>query len=170
MLIQPDGHIVATGFACSGGNDRCHTRDIAILRLDDEGQLDATFGFGGRRAFALDLGGTLDDVAFQVLQQRDGRLVLTGFLDAGASLGYEFFALRLLADGRPDPDFGTGGLVVHGYNAGEATGDYGIRARLDSHERIVITGLLNMSDGRSRGMVMRLSNGDSVFGDGFDPI
>jgi uncharacterized delta-60 repeat protein len=171
VLVQPDGRIVGAGFACSGGDETsCHTRDIAIMRLDESGDLDPTFGFGGRRAFPLDIGGTLDDVAFQVLHQHDGRLILTGFLDAGASLGYEFFALRLLADGRPDPDFGTGGLVVHGYNAGEATSDFGFRARLDSRERIVITGQLSMSDGRSRGMLMRLANGDSLFGDGFDPI
>jgi len=169
LLVQPDGRIVAAGFACAGGSETsCSTRDIAILRLDEDGELDTTFGYGGRRIFPLDVGSSLDDVAFQVLRQRDGKLIVTGYTDAGASLGIECFALRLLADGRPDTSFGVAGLAIHGYNDGEATTDYGFRARLDSQERIVIAGTFAGSDGTLRGMAIRLTNGDSLFGDGFD--
>ena len=69
--------------------------DISIIKLDEDGTLDPSFGTGGRRTFDI----SADDKAGEVLVQPDGTILISG----GA--GDDFVVLRLLDNGNPDPSF-----------------------------------------------------------------
>lgn len=97
IALQPDGRIVAVG--------RGQSHDEAvILRYDDDGSLDATFGTAGMVSVFPNGPQLLDDWRAVALQS-DGRIVVAGF----AALA------RLEADGTFDAGFGDAGLVTSPY-------------------------------------------------------
>jgi uncharacterized delta-60 repeat protein len=108
--------------------------DFALVRLREDGTPDPAFGVGG--IAMVDIAGGWDNVS-DVVELPDGRIVLAGdtYLE---SSGQEAFAfVRLLADGRLDESFGTGGKVIV---PGRAFGRFG--------ECPYITQLALMADGR----------------------
>lgn len=70
-VLQPDGKLVFTGFAGQANIQ------VALARLDANGELDPGFGFAGKSVLALDVGGTLVDAAVRGRIQ-DGYLVFGG--------------------------------------------------------------------------------------------
>jgi len=103
MAVQPDGKIVVVGSSSGVAGT-----DVAVLRYDRDGVLDAGFGTGGK---VVTEAGAGDSQALAVALQPDGKIVVAGAANGGAS-GLDFVVLRYLADGRPDPSFGTGGQVL----------------------------------------------------------
>jgi uncharacterized delta-60 repeat protein len=71
VAVQPDGRILAAGFA-TGGN----AKDFAIARYNSDGSLDATFGSTGR--VSTDFGGG-DDWAFGLAISPNGRAMVLGY-------------------------------------------------------------------------------------------
>jgi uncharacterized delta-60 repeat protein len=90
IAIQPDGKIVAAGFASSGSAFR-----LALARYQADGTLDTTFGSGGKVT-------TGARGATAVALQADGKLVVAD-LTALA---------RFTTDGSLDAAFGAGGTVT----------------------------------------------------------
>ncbi len=70
-VLQPDGKLVFIGFAGQAN------LDVALARLDANGQLDPSFGFAGKSVLPLDVGGSLLDAATRGRIQ-DGYLVFAG--------------------------------------------------------------------------------------------
>src|SRR5262245_12222163 len=97
VALQPDGKIVAAGFA------RASTSyDFALARYNDDGTLDSSFGTGGR--VTTDFGG-FNDTAFAVAVQADGKIVAAG--SAIVPNTFTDFALaRYNNDGTLDASFG----------------------------------------------------------------
>jgi uncharacterized delta-60 repeat protein len=71
------------------------------------GNLDSTFNNDGK---VLTFLGSLNDVAFSVIMQPDGKIVIAGTSNNGTD--YDFAALRYNSDGSLDNSFGTDGYVV----------------------------------------------------------
>lgn len=97
--------------------------DFAVLRLNEDGTLDTTFGSQGRRIISFNLGTTAVtrvDRAHAVLVQPDGRIVVAG--EAARTAGdVDFAIVRLTRDGAIDGSFGDGdGKVVVPFNLGAA--------------------------------------------------
>ena len=84
MTIQPDGRIIAAGYATSIDHD------FALARYDVDGSLDATFGLGG--TVSTDFAGSSDDRSFAVAIQPDGRIVAAGLTGTGGP--YDFALAR----------------------------------------------------------------------------
>ncbi len=103
VAIQPDGKIVAAGFAGTSGSDRDH----ALARYNPDGTLDPTFGTGGKVITSFN---GFDEAAAMALQA-DGKIVTAGF-SGPASGSFDFALARLNPDGSLDPTFGTGGKVI----------------------------------------------------------
>jgi uncharacterized delta-60 repeat protein len=98
LVVQADGKLVAGGY---GGG-------FTLVRYEDDGSLDATFGTGG---IARTLQGT---VAFALTLDSAGRFVAAG--DAYDGLDYNVVVARFAADGTLDTSFGTGGAVATDFN------------------------------------------------------
>ena len=87
-----------------------------MARLNADGTPDRAFGSGRRVITDLGLGPDRFAAADDVLVQPDGKIVAVGLAQVEPLQGYDRFALvRYLPDGRLDPSFGTGGIVVVGH-------------------------------------------------------
>lgn len=101
VVRQPDGKLVAAGYARIGANN-----DFALVRYLADGTLDATFGTGGIVTTPIGAG---NDNALAVALQPDGKILAAGYATM-ASL--DMAVVRYLADGTLDATFGTGGIVT----------------------------------------------------------
>ena len=122
VAIQADGKIVAAGVKTGRG-----IGDFALVRYTNSGNLDSSFGIGGK--VATDLGST-DEGASAVAVLGNGTIVV-----AGSSAG-NFALVRYLSSGRLDASFGAGGEVLT--NIGGRDGALALAIQRDG--RIVAAG------------------------------
>jgi uncharacterized delta-60 repeat protein len=107
LVREPaDGKLLVLGFERSFG-----VFGGVIRRYDADGNLDASFGSGGEVVT------TQPEVPLSVAIYPDGRIVIGGRSRNGAS-GYPAAMARFLANGTPDPTFGSGGIVGTGTGPG----------------------------------------------------
>lgn len=102
VVIQPDGKIVVAGFYFSGTNN-----DVAVLRYDANGVLDASFDADGIVTAAA---GTNTDEAFAVALQTDGKIVIAGCTNSGTP--NDFLIMRFNTNGSLDSSFGGNGITI----------------------------------------------------------
>lgn len=102
MAIQPDGKIVAAGRTYKDSSNH-----ILLVRLNPDGTMDQGFGTNGATLTNLSAG---DDGAYSMALQKDGKIVLGGFVHPGTR--YNAAVLRYNANGTPDLGFGVSGLFV----------------------------------------------------------
>lgn len=88
IAVQPDDKIIAVGRTHNGTN-----YDIAVLRYTAEGQLDTTFGTGGK---IISSPGSGDDYANAVALQNGGSIVVGGYSYQDANP--EFLVMRFTGD------------------------------------------------------------------------
>ncbi len=123
VLVQGDGKIVVAG---STAGDTTTGEDMVAVRLTAGGGLDPGFGNGGKAFVPFNLGsaGHLADVAFDLTQDSQGKLLLVGEADCStASIACSKLAVvRLNTDGTRDTSFSADGRVVYGYGSGAAAG------------------------------------------------
>src|SRR5262245_27642884 len=97
------------------------------------GQLDPTFGLGGK--VTTDIGGvTQDRTRDLVVSQPDGKAVLVGI--SGSVAGAQMVALRYNGDGSLDSGFGSGGKAVFRFTGSDTP----VAAALDAAGRLVVAG------------------------------
>lgn len=102
VLLLENGSILVAGRTFSGGYN-----DMLLLRLNADGTPDTGFGTGGRVQMDFDGG---DDSAHALGVDSLGRLVAAGTATQDGTRSAA--VLRCLADGSPDPDFGTLGKAT----------------------------------------------------------
>jgi uncharacterized delta-60 repeat protein len=124
MARQPDGKIVVAGEQSVG-----QTVGFALARFTSDGELDPSFGTGGR-VVTTTISAQYAQ-AFAVVVQPDGKIVA-----GGIAHGRMAFA-RYLPDGSLDPTFGTDGVVYVIFPDGVV---YANGLALDNAGRIVAAG------------------------------
>lgn len=160
LAIQKDGKIVVTGhvFHPTG---QPNPNEMVVARYRGNGQLDTTFGQGGR-VFAH-FPDNADGYALAI--QADGQIVVAGD-NENASLTTDTFALaRFTARGRLDPKFGSHGRVTTAFLGL----DWATAVQIQADGKIVAAGLAADSNGTNRFALARyLKNGhlDTSFGQG----
>ena len=127
VAIQSDGKIVAAGYSHNGSNN-----DFAVVRYNNDGSLDTTFGTAGKVITAI---GSGTDVANYVVVQSDGKIVATGYSDNGSNV--DFAVVRYNTDGSLDTSFGTGGKVT---TAVGSSNDTGRSVVMQSDGKIIVVG------------------------------
>ena len=128
--LQPDGRIVAAGFAISHGGG---VQNFAVARYTSNGVLDTTFSRDGKTQ--IDFGNCCQS-ATKVLLQSDGKIIAVGGSN-GESSDDDFLLARLSPRGSLDNTFGIGGKVRTSFGDlnGGANG-----AALQSDGKIVAVG------------------------------
>ncbi|BDP43980.1 hypothetical protein DAETH_39490 (plasmid) [Deinococcus aetherius] len=101
VTVDAQGRLVLAGHS---------QNDTAAVRLTENGNLDTTFGDGGKKVIALSAGNW--DAAAGVAVQSDGKVVLGGWVYEGGSSAGNFAVTRLNANGQPDAGFGQGGTTI----------------------------------------------------------
>ncbi len=141
-----------------GGNEEAATT----------GPLDGKFGKGGKVTTAI---GTIDDEAFALAIQPDGKLVAAGYSNTGSVSVpvYEFALVRYNTDGTLDPAFGTNGVVTTSING---TDDRAFAVVVQPDGKIVAAGYSNQASHRVFALVRYNTDGtpDTAFGTGGDGI
>lgn len=146
VAIHLNGQIIEVG-----AQGIAPTRNLATVRYNPDGSVDAGFGTAGQAI--TDLG--RDELARDVAIQADGKIVVVGHSSA------DVLVARYLANGQPDTTFGAGGAVVT--DLGGVDGWRGVAVQADG--KIVAAGFV---DERDFALARYLSNGalDQTFGAG----
>lgn len=132
LVVQPDGSVVIVGSV--GNPDDPTGRNLGLLRIDERGAVDSSFGDRGYKV--LDVEGN-DNVARAVALQRDGKLIVAGEILDRQQGAYQFALVRLDANGRLDASFG-GGVVVPRFQYRTDSRAYAVTIQSDG--RIVAAG------------------------------
>ncbi|HEX7185078.1 MAG TPA: delta-60 repeat domain-containing protein [Thermoanaerobaculia bacterium] len=103
VLAQPDGRIVAVGYAFSPVATR-----VALARYNLDGSLDPSFSGDGKATTSDSI--LSSELGFAAALQPDGRIVVAGSRISGAN--FNFLVERYLPNGSPDTSFGTGGWAT----------------------------------------------------------
>ncbi|MCP4104979.1 MAG: sulfatase-like hydrolase/transferase [Desulfobacteraceae bacterium] len=155
IAIQPDGKIVVGGYAGDS--------DFAVVRYDSSGNLDASFGDGGK--VVTDIGST--DLAYDTVLHSDGRIVLVGKSDVNGA-DTDFAVVCYDSNGNLDPAFGNGGIVTTDIGTGSIDSARGAAFQPDG--KIVVVGeTAATGDSDTDFIIVRYnSNGelDTTFGNG----
>ncbi len=151
VAIQGNGKVVAAGWA-SG--------DFALVRYNDDGLLDATFGNGGQVATSF---GNRGDQARAVAIQDDGKIVAAGYQES--RFGNKFALARYHSDGTLDDDFGNGGKVTTSFGSEY---DYAYAVAVQSDGKIVAAGYAFIWSDFDFALARYNSDGslDTTFGNG----
>jgi uncharacterized delta-60 repeat protein len=94
LLVQPDGTILAVGYARNGKQ-----YNLAMARYQSNGRLDSSFA---KQGLALEVANT-NTFAFAVTLLPDGRIVVVGA--SGATGNEDLLVMRYQANGQPDSSF-----------------------------------------------------------------
>jgi uncharacterized delta-60 repeat protein len=130
LILQPDGKIIVAGRA-----DRGSGFNFALARYNPDGSLDASFGSGGK--VTTNFFGN-NEMAYGVVVQPDGKLVVGGAIQAGPDfVNYDFGLVRYNVDGSVDASFGTRGKTTTDFSS---TFDIAFAIGLESDGRIIAAG------------------------------
>ena len=117
VAVQRDGKVVLAGSSdfhglCDDMGNSCDT--FALVRLNDDGSLDRTFGGSGKveTRFATRKERS-SSVVEGIVIQRDGRIVA-----AGLGNGYDFALARYTTRGTLDRTFGRSGKELTDFGSG----------------------------------------------------
>jgi uncharacterized delta-60 repeat protein len=108
VFNDPDVAVLADGsvlVGCTYGDSALTNRDFGVFKLHPDGTRDASFGSGGLATVAFDFGADHIDLFRALAVQPDGKIVLAGAAQWGAT-DYDFAAARLLPNGQLDTGFG----------------------------------------------------------------
>jgi uncharacterized delta-60 repeat protein len=156
LAIQPDGKIVLAGQA----TDSAGSIYFTVMRLTNLGSFDVTFGNQG--GYIHHFPGAVNDAAYAVRLQPDGKIVAAGYTGPVAGI---FGVLRLTTSGAPDTTFGNGGFVSTDFAGGDDI-VYGVGIQTDG--KIVAAGEATVSGHANFGLARYTASGtlDNSFGTG----
>jgi uncharacterized delta-60 repeat protein len=126
VVLQKDGQILV-----AGGEGVYPSGDLVVLRLNQDGTPDVSFGSSGRAT--VDFG--CEEYAQDMVLQPDGKIIIAGYTDCGG--GSLYILVRLNPDGSPDLTFGYQGKVMTDV---KGTDEKALAVTLQPDGRIVITG------------------------------
>lgn len=113
LVIQPDGKIVAGGFAQS-----YPVGDFCLIRYNVDGSLDSTFNMDGKVTTSIS---QFNDYLTALAIQADGKIIAAGLTNNGDPnfTNYDFALTRYNVDGSLDIDFGTSGKVITSFGTSD---------------------------------------------------
>jgi uncharacterized delta-60 repeat protein len=165
VLVQSDGRIVIAGLS----DVTEENRDFALVRLEDDGSPDPTFGSGGKVFVGFDLGLTNLDEAHAAVQQADGKLVVAGSAEVEGQ-NYDFAVARLDAHGGLDASFGDSGRLTFHFHDEAPNFDSASSVAIDTAGRILVAGYSRKGSGYDDDFAIArlMPDGtfDPTFGDG----
>jgi uncharacterized delta-60 repeat protein len=143
--------------------------DFGFARLLADGSMDASFGEGGVKRVPIDLIYPGYDVAYDMVEQADGKLVAVGMAETGEGQPHinKAVAVRVDEGGQLDPTFGAGGRAIYAF--GPSPDSQTLFAATVSSGRVIAVGSVTNSEDNTTidDVLVRLQN-DRIFAGGFD--
>lgn len=129
-ILKDGNSLIGVGFSRVGNFDK-----IAMVKMDLNGNMDATFGQNGLLTFPFGSGHAR---ASSIIQQPDGKYLVAGW--ARYVNKDEYVIIRLLQNGSLDSSFGTNGLAKGVFSNSSFAEDEIAQIALLSDNKIVIAG------------------------------
>ena len=127
VALQSNGKIIVGGYSNTGS-----ASNFSAARYNSDGSLDTTFNGSGTIVTPV---GDESDLAFSVLVQPDGKVILAGYSIVNGNANFSLVRYNL--DGTLDPSFGNGGKV---FTLAGTTGSAAFAAALQTDGKIVVGG------------------------------
>lgn len=128
-VVQPDGKIVLAGYSFSSNYD------IALVRYNPDGSLDASFDGDGINLIET---ANAIDIIFDTAIQPDGKIVAVGYSFDGVYRNIT--VVRYNSNGTPDASFGDNGVVITSLGQ---TSSHAVSVLIQPDGRIVVGGNIN---------------------------
>jgi uncharacterized delta-60 repeat protein len=128
MVVQPDGKLIGAGKSYKQ-NGNYNDFDVLLIRYHVDGQLDYSFGTGGKVVMDFDSSETVTSIALQ----GDGKIIIAGYR-VGKEI--DVMVARLHANGTLDYSFGQQGKVFTNIRKV----DYAMDIALQSDGKILVAG------------------------------
>lgn len=162
VLLQNDGRIILAGHAYQPAQWVGPLDDnIAVVRLNENGALDPSFGEGGRKVISIDLIENGTDAVRGGLIRSDGKLVLVGTAASSLYPYAQGLLLQLEEDGDVDVTFGANGVLTFDVIEGDQWESfYGIEMQGSSY--IVLGNALDFYDQSLQFVVRIQGNAEAV--------
>jgi uncharacterized delta-60 repeat protein len=156
VAIQADGKIIVGGDAYVSTNNY----DFALVRYNQDGMLDASFGSGGK--VTTDFAGA-EDFGHAAALLADGRIVLAGSASNGSDM--DFAAARYNSNGSLDNAFGTGGKVTTDFSSSD---NLGFSAVIQTDGKLIVAGYVGLLSDSDFAITRYNADGslDATFGSG----
>lgn len=156
-IVQPDGKVVASGYVSQPTGVGTQTaNNIVLLRLNENGQTDLTFGSKGVVNSAPFKSADPENVewgfaeAYAAGLQSTGKYVTTGYGRPGATGGLDLVAFRYNADGKRDLTWGNSGAAILDLGVGD---ERGRNLAVLKDDRVLMTGSVTRTAGNVDAMV-----------------
>ena len=154
IAVQANNKIIAVGTAFTAA----WNVDLKIIRLNEDGTLDATFGDAGVVTYAPDGMSYYEAHAMAVTILADGKiLVAGGVLNSDGNLNV--LLIKLNSDGSFDNTFGTGGISQTALGTAASIAEDVI---IDTDGKILIAGQSDNSDFRHAPTIARFNSDGSL--------
>ena len=144
VRVRSDGRIVVAGPTSTTSLDK----QFAVAQLLADGQLDMSFGSGGKATVTFDdvVGMAVKDHPTSLALDREGRIVIGGFSYTTTPVGPARFAVaRLAPDGSSDATFGDGGRATVAFSTIPEESDVASDMVVQRDGRIIIAGRANLA-------------------------
>jgi uncharacterized delta-60 repeat protein len=134
IALQTDGKLVLGGYSGMASLTAPPLTKMALARLGTNGAPDTGFGNAGTVTKQVSTATVRFDMISAIAVQDDGRIVAAGGTDQ------HFVLLRYHADGSPDLNFGTAGLIT------DTATTHASNLCIDHNGKLLISGLINYPD------------------------
>ncbi len=163
LVLEPvTNKIIVAGQKCSTA-----TCDVAVMRFNPYGTLDASFNLTGKRID--DFGGGDNGSLGAVALQSDGKIVVGGYMFNKATSNYDLAVYRYTKAGALDITFAGTGKKAIAVSSGRNEYGYGIAVQPVDGRIVLIGSSCDLSDANCNFVLVRLNpNGslDPTFGTG----
>ena len=143
-MVTVGGQTLVAGRATTNFNS-----DFAVARYNADGSLDTSFGVNG--LVTTDLGST-EDIAFSIVVQPNGKIILAGQTLGSSGTSYDFALARYHTNGALDTSFGVGGVATADFSGGL---DVAYDVALQGDGKVVVSGRASDENYSYRVGVMR---------------
>jgi uncharacterized delta-60 repeat protein len=135
--------------------------DFAVIKLDTNGDLDPSFGAGGK--VIIDFSGNSDDVARSLQLDDIGNIYVAGSSEVNGNRD-DFAVIKLDTNGDLYPSFGANGKVIIDFSGN--SGDEGYSLQLDKLGNIYVAGSSYLNGSHDFAVIKLKPNGnlDNTFG------
>ena len=110
--IQADGKLLVAGFV---RDTITKAADCTIVRYNEDGSFDSSFGIAGRVRTNLNNGQYSTEHFTSIALQSDGKIIAAATIWTTVNV-WDGVVIRYLANGTVDSSFGTNGIVVSNFN------------------------------------------------------
>ncbi|MBK8701730.1 MAG: hypothetical protein IPN29_20090 [Saprospiraceae bacterium] len=111
IKIQPDGKILAVGFAREG-TSVLSDKEAVVVRYNENGSLDNGFGEKGKAIIKISGDQILSDVDID----SSGNIIVCGYSKAPATYINHMMIIRMKTDGSLDSSFASNGVLISDFN------------------------------------------------------